>query len=165
MSLYLFKQSGRSGNLLTGNSSDSNNTGSFLTRSNSDWNSLAQTMMEALHLRVLQLLFQQMLASGIRPGASISFIKQLCLQEQFLRHWTGTVRRKRKIYSTYVDSDIYSTLLIELSQKGHLVEAANVVSVMVEKRIQLKAPYLDNIAVLLSRIGEKELDQQLMSLK
>ncbi|XP_026396684.1 pentatricopeptide repeat-containing protein At5g47360-like [Papaver somniferum] len=112
-------------------------------------------------------LFKQMLASEIKPGglASISFIKQLCLQEQFLRHWSDTLRCKRNIYSTHVDPDIYSILLIDLSQEGHLVEAANVVSVMVENRIQLKSPYLDNIDVLLSRIGEKVLARRLMSLK
>lgn len=77
---------------------------------------ISKNMEEAVKL------FKQILESGIRPGglASIFFIKQLCLQEQFLRHWTGTVRCKRKIYSTRVDShvDAKERCKRKISQKG-----------------------------------------------
>ena len=63
-----------------------------------------------------------------------------------------------------IDIDIYSILLAGLCQKSHSAEAARLARSMVEKRIPLRAPYVEKIVEHLKSFGGKELVAELVSM-
>lgn len=63
-----------------------------------------------------------------------------------------------------VDSEIYSIILAGLCEKSHLVEAAKLANLMVERRIQLKPPYFQNIVEYLEKSGEEDLASRIGSI-
>ncbi|OVA03820.1 Pentatricopeptide repeat [Macleaya cordata] len=129
------------------------------------YSSLVVSLLQIKNMEEAEKLFRKMLVSGIRPDglACSSFIKQLCSEGRVLDGFEWYYEMEKKEFLTSVDSDIHSILLVGLCQKGQVVEAAKLVGVMFDRRIQLKAPYVDEIIEFLKRSGETELALRLTS--
>ena len=106
-----------------------------------------------------QKVFRKMLASGLKPDslACSIMIKGLCLVGRVLEGYQFCDEIEKTGYLSSIDSDIYSLLLIGLCEQSHLVEAAKLARLMLNKRIRPKAPYLDSIVEILKKSGDQEL--------
>ncbi|KAF5935577.1 hypothetical protein HYC85_026706 [Camellia sinensis] len=130
------------------------------------YSSLVVSLLRIKKLEEAEKLFRRMLASALKPDglASSIMIKGLCLEGRVLNgfHLYNEIEKMDCLSS--IDLDIYSILLAGLCKESHLVEAAELARLMVERKIQLKAPYVDNIVEHLKICGEKELFSRLTSI-
>ncbi|XP_062099408.1 pentatricopeptide repeat-containing protein At5g47360 [Humulus lupulus] len=104
-------------------------------------------------------LFRKMLDSGLKPdGLACSImIRELALVGRVLDGYQLCDEIEKMGYSTSIDSDLYSLLLVGLCEKNHLVEAVKLARLMLMKKIKLKSPYIDNIVEILKKSGDEEL--------
>uniref|UniRef100_A0A5B6Z4J4 Putative Tetratricopeptide repeat-like superfamily protein isoform 1 n=1 Tax=Davidia involucrata TaxID=16924 RepID=A0A5B6Z4J4_DAVIN len=136
--------------------------------SNSDcYSSLVMSLLRIKKLEEAEKLFRRMLATAVRPDslASSALIRGLCLEEGRVIdgfHLYDEIERLGCLSS--IDSDIYSVLLAGLCQESHLMEAAKLAGMMVERGIKLKAPYMGDIVEHLKNSGEKELVSHITSM-
>ncbi|XAR59648.1 hypothetical protein NMG60_11015562 [Bertholletia excelsa] len=121
--------------------------------------SLVLCLLGVKNFEEAEKLFRRMLASAIKPDslASSTMIKSLCLRGRVLDGLYFYNEIEKLGCMSSVDTDIYSILLAGLCNESHLVEAANLARVMIERRIQLKTPYVEYIIKHLKNSGEKEL--------
>ncbi|KAL7167187.1 hypothetical protein ACSBR2_037792 [Camellia fascicularis] len=130
------------------------------------YSSLVVSLLRIKKFEEAEKLFRRMLASALKPDglASSILIKGLCLEGRVLDgfHLYNEIEKMDCLSS--IDLDIYSILLAGLCKESHLVEAAELARLMVERKIQLKAPYVDNIVEHLKISGEKELFPHLTSI-
>ena len=112
-------------------------------------------------------MFRKMLATSVSPNslASSLLIKKLCSKGQILDGYRLYVIIEKLGCILTIDSDIYSISLAGLCQDGHLLEAANLAGVMVEKGIGLKPPYAEITIDHLKNLGELELVSHILRLQ
>ncbi|KAK4364462.1 hypothetical protein RND71_015820 [Anisodus tanguticus] len=100
----------------------------------------------------------RMLTGGLMPDGltSSTIIRWLCQKSRILDgyHLIDVIEQSRSVSS--IDSDIYSILMAGLCEEKHLVEAAKLANLMVEKGIKLKGPYVKNIIECLRHCCGKE---------
>ncbi|KAF5179615.1 Pentatricopeptide repeat-containing protein [Thalictrum thalictroides] len=134
---------------------------------NECYSSLVLSLLQYKKMDEAKKLFILMLENQIKPDglACSKFIKQLCLEGNFLNGFEYYVEMEKRDFLASVDSDIYSILLVGLCQQGHLVEATRLINAMVERKIKLKAPYANSIFESLQNSGERELASHLMSVQ
>ncbi|XP_077231190.1 pentatricopeptide repeat-containing protein At5g47360-like [Tasmannia lanceolata] len=110
-------------------------------------------------------LVRRMLAGGVRPDglASSTLVKEVCLDGRSLDGFSWYYEIEKDCLSA-VDSDVYSVLLAGLCEQDHLVEAATLIDVMVERGIRLRAPYVNRIVEHLKKTGENDLVLRLRSI-
>ena len=104
-----------------------------------------------------------MLATGVKPDslACSILIRELCLEGRVLDGFYLSEEVEKLEFSTSIDSDLYSILLVGLCQQSHLVEAAKLARLMLKKGVSLKASYVDSIAEHLKNFENEELVKQL----
>ncbi|GMH29850.1 hypothetical protein Nepgr_031693 [Nepenthes gracilis] len=111
------------------------------------YSSLVISLLRIKRLSDAEKLFRWMLLNEVKPdGLSCSsLIKGLSLEGRVLDGFNlyKEVEKIKDLPS--MDSDMYSILLVGLSQQHHLVEATKLASLMVERRIQIKAEYVRDI--------------------
>ncbi|KAK9927628.1 hypothetical protein M0R45_024804 [Rubus argutus] len=107
--------------------------------------------------------FRTMLDSGVKPNSLVCTImlKKLCLEGFMVDGYCLFDELEKMECLSSIDSDTYSILLVGLCQQRHLVQAAKLARVMLNKGIKLKAPYVDTIAEVLMKSGDEELVKQL----
>ena len=123
------------------------------------YSSLVVSLVGNKNLQEAEKLFRWMLASAVKPdGLACSIlIKALCLEGQFLNgfHLFDELDSVEGLGA--IDSDIYSILLVGLSQKRHSVEAGKLAKLMADRGLQLKTPFFDSIVEHLKESGDKEI--------
>ncbi|KAK2997169.1 hypothetical protein RJ639_025632 [Escallonia herrerae] len=129
------------------------------------YSSLVLSLLWVRKLEEAEKLFRMMLGSGVKPNglAASTLIRRLCLDGRMLDgfHLYNWIEKLGCL--SYIDTDIYSILLAGLCQEKHSAEAAKLARIMLERRIQLKAPYVDNIVEHLKNSEDMELLLQLAS--
>ena len=127
------------------------------------YSSLVVSLIRINRLDEAEKLFRKMLASGAKPDsiACSMMIREICHDRRVVDAFCLYDEIERMRYLSSIDSDIYSILLVGLCQQSHSVEAAKLARSMLEKRILLKAPYVDRIVEYLKNSGDKELVTQL----
>ncbi|XP_057975924.1 pentatricopeptide repeat-containing protein At5g47360 [Malania oleifera] len=128
--------------------------------SNGDcYSSLVVSLLRIKRLDEAEKLFRRMLASAVRPDslACSILIKELCLEGRVQDGFSLYDEIEKKGFLSSIDSDIYSILLVGLCEQSHLVEAAKLARLMLERGVCLKAPYVDNVVEHLKKLGDKDL--------
>ncbi|KAL3497546.1 hypothetical protein ACH5RR_040278 [Cinchona calisaya] len=122
------------------------------------YSSLVLALWQIEKLEEAELVFRMMLARGLRPdgAASSTVLKRLCLVGRWLDAYC-LYEGIEKSGNVSIDTDIYSVLLVGLCQEKYLVEAAKLAKLMVERRVRLQAPYVDDLVKNLKNSGEEEL--------
>ncbi|KAL2551918.1 Pentatricopeptide repeat-containing protein [Forsythia ovata] len=82
-------------------------------------------------------IFRMMIASGMKPNDLVlsTIIKAIFLEDRVLDGFGLFDSLEKSGRSPAIDSDIYSIMLAGLCEKSHLVEAAKLATLMVERRI------------------------------
>ncbi|KAF8405445.1 hypothetical protein HHK36_010351 [Tetracentron sinense] len=130
------------------------------------YSSFVVCLLRIKNMEEAEKLFRRMLASGVKPNglACNSLIKEICSEGRALDGF-GLYRELEKMeFLASVDTDIYSVLLVGLFQQGHLSEASKFASVMVERGVPLKTPYVDSIVDHLKKSGQKDLVSRLTNI-
>ncbi|KAL6965968.1 hypothetical protein U1Q18_047589 [Sarracenia purpurea var. burkii] len=128
--------------------------------SNGECNSsLVVSLLRIKKLVEPEKLFRGMLASAMKLDglASNTMIKGLCLDGLALDGFYLYNEIDKLGFLSSIDLDIYSILLDGLCRESHLANCARLAQLMVERRIQLKALYVDDIIEHLENSGENEL--------
>ncbi|CAI9764210.1 unnamed protein product [Fraxinus pennsylvanica] len=104
-------------------------------------------------------IFGMMIISGMKPNDLVlsSIIKAIVLEGRALDGFGLFDSLENSGHFPATDSEIYSIILAGLCEKSHLVEAAKLANLMVERRIKLKPPYVQNIVEYLKNYGEEDL--------
>lgn len=107
-------------------------------------------------------LIGKMLTSGIRPNglACSSLIKEFCSKGRALDGFGWLF----KVEKECVDPDVYLVLLLGLCQQSHLVEAAAVIGMMIERGVRVKDPNADAVVDELKKAGQDELALRLLGI-
>ncbi|KAI5335669.1 PREDICTED: pentatricopeptide repeat-containing [Prunus dulcis] len=102
---------------------------------------------------------RMMLDSGLKPNslACSIMLKKVCLEGRVIDGFCLFDELEKMECLSSIDSDTYSILLMGLCEQRHLVEAAKLARLMLNKEIKLKAPYVDSIAEILRKSGDEEL--------
>ncbi|WOH11228.1 hypothetical protein DCAR_0830708 [Daucus carota subsp. sativus] len=131
------------------------------------YSALVVSLMRVEKIPEAEKVFRKMLATSVSPNslASSLLIKKLCSKGQILDGYRLYVEIEKLGCILTIDSDIYSILLAGLCQDGHLLEAANLAGVMVEKGIGLKPPYAEIAIDHLKNLGELELVSHILRLQ
>lgn len=131
------------------------------------YSALVVSLMRIEKFSEAEKVFRSMLATSVYPDslASSLLIKKLCSKGQILDGYRLYIEIENLGCILTIDSDIYSILLAGLCQNGHLLEAANLAAVMVEKGIKLKFPYAEVTVNHLKNIGELELVSHILTLQ
>ncbi|XP_010248190.1 PREDICTED: pentatricopeptide repeat-containing protein At5g47360 [Nelumbo nucifera] len=131
------------------------------------YSSLVVSLLRIKNIVEAEKVFRRMLASGLKPDglACNSLMKELCLLGRSLDCFGFHQEMEKKDYLSPLDSDTYSILLMGLCREGHLVEATELVGAMVEKKVQLKGPYIGDIVELLKKSGQRELALHVASIR
>ncbi|KAL0326989.1 UNVERIFIED_CONTAM: hypothetical protein Sangu_1776900 [Sesamum angustifolium] len=111
--------------------------------------------------------FRMMLARGMRPSglASSRIIKRIISEGRVLDGFFLFDTLKKSGELPAIDSDVYSVLLAELCEENHFTEAAKLIHIMVEGKIQLKSPHTEKIIKHLNISGENDLASSVSSIK
>ncbi|XP_027182668.1 pentatricopeptide repeat-containing protein At5g47360-like [Coffea eugenioides] len=122
------------------------------------YSSLVLSLWQVGKLEEAEKVFRMILVQGLRPdgAASSTVLRQLCL----VGRWLDAFRLCEGIEDSgnvSIDADIYSILLAGLCQEKKLVEAAKLGKLMVERGVQLQAPYVDDVVKHLKNSDEEEL--------
>ncbi|MFQ6632863.1 hypothetical protein Gotur_010087 [Gossypium turneri] len=127
------------------------------------YSALVVSLIRINRLDEAEILFRKMLASGAKPdGIACSLIiREICRKGRVLDGFCLYDEIEQMRFLSSIDSDIYSILLVGLCQQSHLVEAAKLARSMLDKRIRLKAIYVNKIIEHLKNSGDKELAIQL----
>ncbi|BBH02486.1 Tetratricopeptide repeat-like superfamily protein, partial [Prunus dulcis] len=98
---------------------------------------------------------RMMLDSGLKPNslACSIMLKKVCLEGRVIDGFCLFDELEKMECLSSIDSDTYSILLVGLCEQRHLVEAAKLARLMLNKEIKLKAPYVDSIAEILRNPG------------
>lgn len=120
------------------------------------YSSLVVSLLRNRKSEEAEKLFRRMLTSAVKPDglASSMMVRGLCLQGRVLDGFYLYNEIEKLGCMSSIDSDIYSIVLVGLCKQNHLVEAAKLARLMVERGIQLKAPYVDCIVKYLKNSGE-----------
>ncbi|PSS04027.1 Pentatricopeptide repeat-containing protein [Actinidia chinensis var. chinensis] len=131
------------------------------------YSSLVLSLLRIKKLEEAEKLFRWMLASAVKPDglASSTMIKGLCLEGRVFDGFCLHCELEELGFLSSIDLDIYSILLDGLCQESCMAEAAKLARLMVERRIALKAPYVDNIVEYLKNSGEKDLVSHLLGIE
>ncbi|KAG8659489.1 pentatricopeptide repeat-containing protein At5g47360 [Manihot esculenta] len=123
------------------------------------YSSLVVCLIRIKKIEEAEKLFRRILVSGVKPdGLACSvMIKELCLKNRVLDGYCLYEETEMIGCLPTIDSDIYSILLVGLYQQGYSAEAAKLARTMLEKRIPLKPPYVDEAVEHLKKSGDKEL--------
>lgn len=123
------------------------------------YSSLVVSLIRVGKFKEAEKVFRIMLAGAVSPDglASSLLIKGFCLKGQVLDGFRLYNDIENMGCISSMDLDIYSFLLVGLCQDRYLVEAANLAGLMVERGIQLRSPYMENIIEHLKNSEEKEL--------
>ncbi|KAK9054468.1 hypothetical protein SSX86_025546 [Deinandra increscens subsp. villosa] len=124
------------------------------------YSSLVVTLLRVDKFEEGEKVFRRMLVSALKPDgvACSEFLKRLCLKEKRVLDAFVLYNEIEKLeFATCIDSEIYSIMMDGLCTEGHLLEALKLVKLMVQKGIQLKAPYVQNVVEYLKNAGEMEL--------
>ncbi|XP_060207393.1 pentatricopeptide repeat-containing protein At5g47360 [Lycium barbarum] len=118
-------------------------------------------------LKEAELFFRRMLTGGLKPDGltSSTIIRWLCQESRILDgyHLIDAVEQSASVSS--MDSDIYSILMAGLCKANHLVQAAKLASLMVEKGIRLKGPYVKDVIECLRHCGKEDLASSIGNIK
>ncbi|XP_052210045.1 pentatricopeptide repeat-containing protein At5g47360 [Diospyros lotus] len=117
--------------------------------------SLVVSLLRMNKLDEAEKVFRKMLANAVRPDglASSTMIKGLCLEGRVLDAFCLYNEIEKLCFSSSIDLDMYSILLSGLCKESYLVEASKIAKLMVERRIPLLAPYVDNAVQHLKNAG------------
>lgn len=123
------------------------------------YSSLVLSLISIKRFEEAEKLFKEMLATGLKPDsvACSLMVKQLCSEGRMLDAFCLYEDIERMEGLLAIDSDIYSILLVGLYQQNHYVEATKFAKLMLERRVSLKAPYVDKLFGHLGQSGDKEL--------
>lgn len=130
------------------------------------FSSLVVCLIRIKKVEEAEKLCRRVLASGVKLDslACSVMIRELCLEQRVLDGFYLYDEIEKMGFLSSIDSDIYSILLVGLCQQNHSVEAAKLARSMLEKRIHLKARYVENIVEHLKKYGDKELVTELASI-
>lgn len=111
------------------------------------YSSLVIALLRNKRVEEAEKLFQWMLANSVRPdGLACSILMQdLCLEGKFLDAFNLYEDVEKAGHVLTMDTEVFSALLFGLCHQNHDVEVAKLVSLMVEKGYQTKAPYMQAI--------------------
>lgn len=111
-------------------------------------------------------IFGTMIISGMKPNDLVlsSIIKAIVLEGRALDGFGLFDSLENSGHFPAIDSEIYSIILAGLCEKSHLVEAAKLANLMVERRIKLEPPYVQNIVEYLKNHGEEDLASHIGSI-
>ncbi|CAL0331778.1 unnamed protein product [Lupinus luteus] len=125
--------------------------------------SLVIALIRIKRVEEAEKLFREMLAGEVKPAAlSCSLmLKELCMKDRFLDGFYLLDAIEKMGYLSSINSDIYSTLLVGLCQRSHLMESTKLARIMLKKSVPLRAPYQDSDIGFLCKHGEKDLVNQL----
>ena len=118
-----------------------------LVSSHECYSSLVIALSRNKKVEEAEKLFQWMLGNSVRPdGLACSILmKDLCLEGKFLDAFNLYEDVEKAGHALTMDTEVFSALLFGLCQQNQDAEAAKLVSVMVGKGIQIKAPYREAI--------------------
>lgn len=120
---------------------------------------LVVSLLRIKGLEEAERLFRKMLATGIMPDslACSLMLRELCLVGRVLDGFILYDEIEKIGFPFTIDSDIYSILLVGLCKRSHLVEATKVARIMLEKVVQLKAPYVEDLVEHLKNSKDEKL--------
>ncbi|WMV43546.1 hypothetical protein MTR67_036931 [Solanum verrucosum] len=120
------------------------------------YSSLVLSLFRIGKVEQAEMFFRRMLTGGLKPDSftSSTIIRWLCQQNRIL---DGYCLIEQSASVSSIDSDIYSILMAGLCEANHLVEAAKLAHLMVDKRIQFKGPCVKNVIECLRRCGKEDL--------
>lgn len=123
------------------------------------YSSLVVSLKTNNKFREAEKVFRKMLDSGMRPDgmASSIVIKELCLEGRLLDGYHLCDEIESSGCLSTIDSDIYSILLVGLSEQKHFSEAVKLARLMLKKGIRPKAPYVDGIRKNMKNYGDEEI--------
>ncbi|KAJ0431261.1 putative tetratricopeptide-like helical domain superfamily [Helianthus annuus] len=124
------------------------------------YSSLVVTLLRVNKFEEGEKVFRRMLISELKPDgvACSELLKRLCLKEKRVLDAFVLYNEIAKLeFATSIDSEIYSMMMDGLCTGSHLLEASKLAKMMVQKRVQLKAPYVRNVVEYLTNAGETEL--------
>ncbi|KAF5742438.1 Tetratricopeptide repeat-like superfamily protein putative isoform 1 [Tripterygium wilfordii] len=124
---------------------------------------LVLSLVMIKRLEEAEKLFRKILASGLKPDslACSILIKELCLEGRLLDAFRLYEAEEKAGLFSYIDSDTYSILLVELCKQNYMLEAAYLVRSMLERGFQLRVSNLYQISEHLKKFGDKGLITQL----
>ncbi|KAI3713436.1 hypothetical protein L1987_72013 [Smallanthus sonchifolius] len=124
------------------------------------YSSLVVTLLRVNKFEEGEKVFRRMLVSDLKPDgvACSEMLKRLCLKEKRVLVAFVLYNEIEKLgFAACIDSEIYSIMMDGLCTESHLLEASKLAKSMVQKSIQLKAPYVQNVVEYLKKAGEMEL--------
>ncbi|KAM0059968.1 putative tetratricopeptide-like helical domain superfamily [Helianthus debilis subsp. tardiflorus] len=124
------------------------------------YSSLVVTLLRVNKFEEGEKVFRRMLISDLKPDgvACSELLKRLCSKEKRVLDAFVLYNEIAKLeFATSIDSEIYSMMMDGLCTGSHLLEASKLAKMMVQKRVQLKAPYVQNVVEYLKNAGETEL--------
>ncbi|KAI3812907.1 hypothetical protein L1987_17620 [Smallanthus sonchifolius] len=124
------------------------------------YSSLVVTLLRVNKFEEGEKVFRRMVVSDLKPDgvACSEMLKRLCLKEKrVLDAFVLYNEIEKSGLATCIDSKIYSIMMDGLCTESHLLEASKLAKWMVQKSIQLKAPYVQNVVEYLKKAGELEL--------
>ncbi|KAL9144203.1 hypothetical protein ABFS82_14G281500 [Erythranthe guttata] len=127
---------------------------------------LVMSLMRAGKKNESENIFSKMMARGMRPNglASSNIIRTMVLEGRVMDGFRVFDALQKSGNLVAVHSDVYSNLLAGLCEENCFVEAARIVSVMVEGRIRLKSTCAENIIERLNVCGECDLANEVASI-
>ncbi|KAJ8556450.1 hypothetical protein K7X08_032202 [Anisodus acutangulus] len=129
---------------------------------------LVLSLLRIGKLKEAEMFFRRMLTGGLKPDGltSSTIIRWLCQKSRILDgyHLIDVIEQSPSVSS--IDSDIYSILMAGLCEEKHLVEAAKLANLMVEKGVKLKGPYVKNVIECLRHCcGKEDLASSIANIK
>ncbi|KAG8639508.1 hypothetical protein MANES_14G149022v8 [Manihot esculenta] len=123
------------------------------------YSSLVVCLTRIKKIEEAEKLLRRILVSRVKPdGLACSvMIKELCLKNWVLDGYSLYEETEKIGCLPTIGSDIYSIILVGLYQQGCSAEAAKLARTMLETRITLKPPYVDEVVEHLKKSGDKEL--------
>ncbi|CAI9112994.1 OLC1v1013513C1 [Oldenlandia corymbosa var. corymbosa] len=110
------------------------------------YSSLVISLWQIGYIEESEMIFKKMLARGFRPdgAASSTVMRQLCLAGRPLDafHLYEAIEKSGNVT---IDTDLYSILLVALSEEKHILEAAKLEKLMVQKGLQVETPCVDSV--------------------
>ncbi|KAD2805987.1 hypothetical protein E3N88_39364 [Mikania micrantha] len=126
------------------------------------YSSLVVTLLRVNKFEECEKVFKRMLVSDLKPDgvACSEFLRRMCLKEKRVLDAFVLCNEIEKLgFATCIDLEIYSIMMDGLCTKSHLLEASKLAKLMVQKHIQLKAPYVQNVVKYLKNAGEMKLSK------
>jgi pentatricopeptide repeat protein len=110
-------------------------------------------------------LAQRMMKKGVQlsPLGGSAMVRELCRSKRWLDacYWL----RLMDDDGVLCDSDVYASVLLGLSEEGHVLEASALARKVIDRGIQIKSPCADCLVQLLRQHCDEELASHILGLR